>query len=415
MMFPVLTGKFYNRSVEVRMPAEFDGYPVYLYKNGDTILVQVDWDGAVTGLTFNGIDIEALQNQVDNITAGPHAASHGVGQSDAVTLAQSQITGLVDTLAGKASTSHGHAESEVTGLVDDLADKVSQSVHEYYFLQKAGIDSPAFTTEIRVDQAQISRDDTTGHIQVSEGLIVDDPNTTTGVKSFTIKKTVTGEDTYSLTITFDPEYGALLAPSTPNNALGDSARLSLLGQFWVDELLLGMSDSGRIAYNDQYAGYDSGDARPALIFENTDPVLNCDIAIVTQRYIIVNGSIMPNYGSSLSLGNPTHPFRSLHLSGGIYQTPTPTSSPTYVIGDTDSHIYVTASLGNNKVVTLPLATGSGRILMVKKVDSSNATVTITADTTNTPDLIDGAATKILSSQWATVRIQDAAPNTWYII
>lgn len=38
-----------------------------------------------------------------------HASSHGSGQSDAVTIAQSQVTNLTTDLAGKAAASHNHA------------------------------------------------------------------------------------------------------------------------------------------------------------------------------------------------------------------------------------------------------------------------------------------------------------------
>lgn len=52
-----------------------------------------------------------------------HAASHGSGQGDPITVAQSQVTNLTSDLAGKAASSHTHATSEVTGLDTALAAK----------------------------------------------------------------------------------------------------------------------------------------------------------------------------------------------------------------------------------------------------------------------------------------------------
>lgn len=69
-------------------------------------------------------------------TPTAHAATHGVAGSDPVTIAQSQVTGLTASLAGKASTTHAatHAaagsdpltlsQSQITNLTTDLAGKV---------------------------------------------------------------------------------------------------------------------------------------------------------------------------------------------------------------------------------------------------------------------------------------------------
>lgn len=56
-------------------------------------------------------------------TPSAHASTHASAGSDPLTLSESQVTGLVSDLAGKAAASHTHAESEVTNLVSDLAAK----------------------------------------------------------------------------------------------------------------------------------------------------------------------------------------------------------------------------------------------------------------------------------------------------
>lgn len=54
-----------------------------------------------------------------------HATSHGSGGSDAITIAQSQVTNLTTDLAGKASSTHTHSQSDITNLTTDLAAKAN--------------------------------------------------------------------------------------------------------------------------------------------------------------------------------------------------------------------------------------------------------------------------------------------------
>lgn len=66
----------------------------------------------------------------DARTPTTHAASHGVGQADAITVAQSQVTDLTTDLGNKANISHAHATSDVTGLDALLASFVAHNVHD---------------------------------------------------------------------------------------------------------------------------------------------------------------------------------------------------------------------------------------------------------------------------------------------
>jgi hypothetical protein len=63
-------------------------------------------------------------------------------------------------------------------------------------------------------------------------------------------------------------------------------------------------------------------------------------------------------------------------------------------------------------VQLPAATGTGRILNIKKIDASASTVTLTPDGAET---IDGAGSYIITTQWTNITIQDGGAGTWYII
>lgn len=73
----------------------------------------------VTGLV-DALAGKAASNHTHTLNdLGAAAASH--------THAQSDITGLADALAGKAASSHTHAQSDVTGLADALAAKIASS------------------------------------------------------------------------------------------------------------------------------------------------------------------------------------------------------------------------------------------------------------------------------------------------
>jgi hypothetical protein len=61
------------------------------------------------------------------------------------------------------------------------------------------------------------------------------------------------------------------------------------------------------------------------------------------------------------------------------------------------------------VENLPAATGSGQMFRIKKIDSTANAVTITP---NGADTIDGAATKVLNTQWSSVDLIDTAAGKW---
>jgi len=83
----------------------------------------------------------------------------------------------------------------------------------------------------------------------------------------------------------------------------------------------------------------------------------------------------------------------------------------YAAAATDYTILCNA-VGGAMVVSLPAATGTGRILNVKKIDASAFTVTLTP---NGAETIDGAASYIIAAQWVNITIQDGAAGAWYIL
>ena len=83
----------------------------------------------------------------------------------------------------------------------------------------------------------------------------------------------------------------------------------------------------------------------------------------------------------------------------------------YTVLATDRHVYG-KTVGGAINVLLPPATGSGRIISFNKRDVSTNIMTITADTTGTPDLINGSATKALENIYDSLTLQDCGVNEW---
>lgn len=79
-------------------------------------------------------------------------------------------------------------------------------------------------------------------------------------------------------------------------------------------------------------------------------------------------------------------------------------------------ITMDATAGNRNITLPPVvSTEIGRVLIVKKIDSSVNTVTLTADATGTADLIDGAATVVLANQYDVCWIIASALDHWSIL
>ncbi len=83
----------------------------------------------------------------------------------------------------------------------------------------------------------------------------------------------------------------------------------------------------------------------------------------------------------------------------------------YAVAATDYTILCNA-VGGNMTINLPAATGTGRILNIKKIDASAYTVTVDA---NGSETIDGALTYVISGQWVNITIQDGGTGVWYIL
>ena len=86
----------------------------------------------------------------------------------------------------------------------------------------------------------------------------------------------------------------------------------------------------------------------------------------------------------------------------------------YSVLPADQFIEMSSGANNaSTVVNLPAATGSGRVIVIKRMDAfKKAPVNITPNGTDT---IDGlAATLPLTAQFESYSLEDAAPGAWAI-
>ncbi len=81
---------------------------------------------------------------------------------------------------------------------------------------------------------------------------------------------------------------------------------------------------------------------------------------------------------------------------------------------TDVSVYMDAT-GGNRIISLPPSYGQGRYIICMKVDSSANTVTVSANTGGTADLINGTATYVLRKQYEYVVLHDYVADKWGII
>jgi len=101
----------------------------------------------------------------------------------------------------------------------------------------------------------------------------------------------------------------------------------------------------------------------------------------------------------------------LDVTGQITK-PISTVTSTYTIGEDDSTILADATSAALAVNLPPASANAGRILTVKKIDSvTGHAVTITPNGTDT---LDGASTKVITTQWQVVTVQ-AEGSVWYVI
>jgi hypothetical protein len=110
------------------LPTQSGNDGKYLTTNGTV----ASWATTPSGGTVSYLD---LTNVPSTFAPSTHATSHGSAGSDAITIAQSQVTNLTTDLSGKASSTHTHPQSDITNLTTALA-------------AKAPVNNPTFTGTI---------------------------------------------------------------------------------------------------------------------------------------------------------------------------------------------------------------------------------------------------------------------------
>ncbi len=109
------------------------GEPSVADEDSSTADVQQDQEVRITNLEVNATDSGGgssgstawadITDKPSTFAPSAHASSHASGGADAITVAESQVTGLTSALAGKAATSHTHTIANVTGLQAALDSK----------------------------------------------------------------------------------------------------------------------------------------------------------------------------------------------------------------------------------------------------------------------------------------------------
>lgn len=137
----------------------------------------------------------------------------------------------------------------------------------------------------------------------------------------------------------------------------------------------------------------------------------------SQIYIDIIGSVNQN------LANYPGTHSAMSIGAGVYlgltnvsalnfyvQTKATADSP-YTLVSEAGFLRCNAAAGN-MTVNLPAAIGNGRLVTIKKIDSSGNTVTIDG---NGSETIDGATTKTLTVQYQVIQFIDAASGVWDVI
>jgi hypothetical protein len=121
------TGKLNFNVTADPFPSQTGNTGKYLTTNGTA----TSW----AALSAIGVSYLDLTNVPATFAPTAHKTSHEFGGTDAITIAQSQVTDLTTALSGKAASSHTHPQSDINNLTTDLA-------------AKAPLASPTFTGTI---------------------------------------------------------------------------------------------------------------------------------------------------------------------------------------------------------------------------------------------------------------------------
>ncbi len=146
------------------------------------------------------------------------------------------------------------------------------------------------------------------------------------------------------------------------------------------------------------------DSTTGKLLQNSTVIVD-DSGNISGVGTISSGAITSTGSSSFATLTSTHLTTSDFKSGYVSKTTNYTAT-------TSDYFIACDSSGGSFTITLPTAASiAGFHLYVKKIDSSGNTVTIDG---NSSETIDGAATKIINTQYETIGIISNGAS-WYII
>lgn len=149
----------------------------------------------------------------------------------------------------------------------------------------------------------------------------------------------------------------------------------------------------------------------AVVQNNTLSSTNSQILIDIIGSVNQNLASYPITNTGFTAGATVlRTLTNISATGYYPQTKAVADSP-YTLTSETGYLRANA-VGGNMTVNLPAAIGNGRLVTIKKIDSSTNTVTIDGSGSET---IDGATTYVLNTQYQSVQMLDAASGVWEII
>lgn len=148
----------------------------------------------------------------------------------------------------------------------------------------------------------------------------------------------------------------------------------------------------------------------AVVQNNTFSATNTQILVDIIGSVNGNNASYPSTHSSMS--TYLVPLTLTNISAAAFYVKNKAVADTpYTVLSEDGYIRCDAS-GGAITLNLPAALGNGRLLTVKKIDSSANSVTLDG---NGSETIDGATTLVLVNQYDSAMIIDAASGVWDIV
>lgn len=121
----------------------------------------------------------------------------------------------------------------------------------------------------------------------------------------------------------------------------------------------------------------------------------------------LGSSAITDNGATVSLAS-----RGFSYSGALNSTSITAISASATPAAADRYIACTSGSSADQTYTLPAATGTGRVITVKKIDSGTKACIVAGAGS---DKLDGAASVTLSNQYQSVTIFDRASAVWDVI